>query len=204
MNFRFLRSVHLNVFRIYSFFVISTPEEIISKWILLQIFNKDALIESRIPWFYRNTMTLDRSIVRLSILLFVMCTWRNSVIGKQQFIEKPPLYQEVASGDDVQLQCKIRDKRGNCIWQKDRRPVGMQADKYEWASGGSDCTLLIRRATLHFDDGFWECQVTSSDFVVQDALSSEQSRLLVRGEILTWSVCETHYFRDSFTYKVLT
>lgn len=136
-------------------------------------------------------MTLDRSIVRLSILLFVTCTC-NSVIGEQQFIEKPPLYQEVSSGDDVQLRCTVQDKRGQCIWQKDRRPVGMQTNKYEWASGrGSDCTLLIRRANLHFDDGFWECQVTSSDFTRQDALSSEQSRLLVRGESLTWSVCET-------------
>lgn len=135
-------------------------------------------------------MTLDHSIIRLSILLFVTCTWCNSVIGEQQFIEKPPLYQEVSSGDDVQLRCTVQDKRGQCIWQKDRRPVGMHPDKYEWASSrGSDCTLLIRRASLHFDDGFWECQVTSSDFIRQDALSSEQSRLLVRGEI--WSVYKT-------------
>ncbi|XP_050462024.1 hemicentin-2-like isoform X1 [Cataglyphis hispanica] len=126
-------------------------------------------------------MTFDCSIIGLSLLLFITCTWSNSVVGEQQFIEKPPLYQEVSSGDDVQLPCTVQDKRGQCIWQKDRRPVGMHPDKYEWASGrGSDCTLLIRRASLHFDDGLWECQVTSSDFIRQDALSSEQSRLLVR------------------------
>ncbi|XP_033333172.2 irregular chiasm C-roughest protein [Megalopta genalis] len=101
--------------------------------------------------------------------------------GEQRFAETPALYQEVSSGDDVQLRCRVQDKRGQCIWQKDRKPVGMHPDKYEWASGrGSDCTLLIRRASLDFDDGYWECQVTSGDFTRQDALTSLPSRLLVR------------------------
>ncbi|KAG7206458.1 hypothetical protein KM043_003809 [Ampulex compressa] len=101
--------------------------------------------------------------------------------GEQRFAETPAIYQEVSSGDDVQLRCRVQDKRGQCIWQKDRKPLGMHPDKYEWASGrGSDCTLLIRRASLDFDDGFWECQVTSGDFTRQDALTSLPSRLLVR------------------------
>ncbi|CAL7939041.1 unnamed protein product [Xylocopa violacea] len=104
-----------------------------------------------------------------------------SVIAEQRFAETPALYQEVSSGDDVQLRCRVQDKRGQCIWQKDRKPVGMHPDKYEWVSGrGSDCTLLIRRASLDFDDGYWECQVTSGDFTRQDALTSLPSRLLVR------------------------
>jgi len=129
-------------------------------------------------------MTPDRSI-HLSTLLLVVCVFRAFVFGHQQrFLEKPPLYQEVSSGDDVQLRCVVQNKAGQCIWQKDRRPVGIQPNKYEWANsrGSGDCTLVIRRANLFFDDGFWECQVTSSDFTRQDALSSEQSRLLVRGE----------------------
>lgn len=105
------------------------------------------------------------------------------VTAEQRFVETPALYQEVSSGDDAQLRCRVQDKRGQCIWQKDRKPVGMHPDKYEWASGrGSDCTLLIRRASLDFDDGHWECQVTSGDFTRQDALTSLPSRLLVRGE----------------------
>ncbi|XP_029051196.1 hemicentin-2-like [Osmia bicornis bicornis] len=103
------------------------------------------------------------------------------ITGEQRFAETPALYSEVSSGDDVQLRCRVQDKRGQCIWQKDRKPVGMHPDKYEWASGrGSDCTLLIRRASLDFDDGYWECQVTSGDFTRQDALTSLPSRLLVR------------------------
>lgn len=127
-------------------------------------------------------MTPDRSI-RLPIFL-VVCVFRAFVLGEQKFLEKPQPYQEVSSGDDVRLRCVVQDKGGECIWQKDQRPVGMHPDKYEWTSGrgGGDCTLLIKRANLLFDDGFWECQVTSSDFTRQDALSSDQSRLLVRGK----------------------
>ncbi|KAL6254590.1 hypothetical protein P5V15_014642 [Pogonomyrmex californicus] len=126
-------------------------------------------------------MTSDPWIRSSMFLLTVACVFHAFVSGEQRFIEKPPLYQEVSTNDDVQLRCIVQDKAGQCIWQKDRRPVGMHPDKYEWANNrGGDCTLLIRRANLYFDDGFWECQVTSSDFTRQDALSSEQSRLLVR------------------------
>ncbi|XP_076231230.1 synaptogenesis protein syg-1 [Calliopsis andreniformis] len=113
----------------------------------------------------------------ISIVLVII----NCVRAEQRFAETPALYQEVSSGDDAQLRCRVQDKRGQCIWQKDRKPVGMHPDKYEWASGrGTDCTLLIRRASLDFDDGYWECQVTSGDFTRQDALTSLPSRLLVR------------------------
>ncbi|XP_003698984.1 hemicentin-1-like [Apis florea] len=114
----------------------------------------------------------------ITVIIFIIIVLINA---EQRFAETPALYQEVSSGDDVQLRCRVQDKRGQCIWQKDRKPVGMHPDKYEWASGrGSDCTLLIRRASLDFDDGYWECQVTSGDFTRQDALTSLPSRLLVR------------------------
>lgn len=48
---------------------------------------------------------------------------------------------------------------------------------------GGDCSLWIRSATLDFDDGLWECQVTASDFTTQDALTSQPVRLVVRGMI---------------------
>lgn len=104
---------------------------------------------------------------------------------EQRFLEVPLAYQEVGSGEDIQLACKVHDKKGTCIWQKDRKPVGLHQDKYEWARGSnslhdSDCSLLIRRASLEFDDGLWECQVTPGDFTRQDALTSLPSRLLVR------------------------
>lgn len=81
------------------------------------------------------------------------------------------------------------------------QPVGIYAKKYEWSarlssgSGnlhldlhpppmqiGGDCSLWIRSATLDFDDGLWECQVTASDFTTQDALTSQPVRLVVRGK----------------------
>ncbi|XP_037954318.1 synaptogenesis protein syg-1-like [Teleopsis dalmanni] len=116
----------------------------------------------------------------------------------QRFSEQPK-YTEVNPGQDALLTCKVIDKRGTCSWQKDNKPVGIYAKKYEWAarpsSGsnglsldlhpppmqiGGDCSLWIRSATLDFDDGLWECQVTASDFTTQDALTSQPVRLVVR------------------------
>ncbi|CAO1380023.1 unnamed protein product [Diamesa hyperborea] len=111
--------------------------------------------------------------------------------GLQRFSEQPK-YTEVNPGQDALLVCKVIDKRGTCSWQKDNKPVGIYPKKYEWASGSSssmgiqtshvsgDCSLWVRSATLDFDDGFWECQVTASDFTTQDALTSQPVRLVVR------------------------
>lgn len=70
------------------------------------------------------------------------------------------------------------------------QPIGLYPKKYEWAGSphqsphiNGDCSLWVRSATLEFDDGFWECQVTSSDFTTQDALTSQPVRLVVRGEM---------------------
>ena len=39
----------------------------------------------------------------------------------------------VNTGDDVLLPCLVRNKAGECRWEKDGTPVGMYEDKYEWA-----------------------------------------------------------------------
>ncbi|RLU25619.1 hypothetical protein DMN91_001776 [Ooceraea biroi] len=101
--------------------------------------------------------------------------------GIQQF-EETPQYTEVNPGQDAKLVCLVLGKRGQCIWQKDQKPIGMHLKKYEWvgAPDTGDCSLWIRLATLEFDDGLWQCQVTASDFTTQDALTSEPARLVVR------------------------
>lgn len=110
--------------------------------------------------------------------------------GLQRFAEQPR-YTEVNPGEDALLTCKVIEKRGVCSWQKDNKPVGIYPKKYEWASAslgihathpGGDCSLWVRSATLDFDDGIWECQVTASDFTTQDALTSQPVRLVVRGK----------------------
>ncbi|EFN88883.1 hypothetical protein EAI_02427, partial [Harpegnathos saltator] len=62
------------------------------------------------------------------------------------------------------------------------QPIGMHLKKYEWVGSPDmgDCSLWVRSATLEFDDGLWQCQVTASDFTTQDALASEPARLVVR------------------------
>ncbi|XP_031778768.1 hemicentin-2 isoform X2 [Nasonia vitripennis] len=114
----------------------------------------------------------------VSLLAQQLC-WTTA--AEQRFAEVPAQYQEVSQGEDVKLRCLVQDKRGQCIWQKDRKPVGVHPDKYEWAGGrDGDCSLLVKRASLEFDDGLWECQVTPGDFTRQDALTSPPARLLVR------------------------
>ncbi|XP_069682757.1 irregular chiasm C-roughest protein isoform X1 [Periplaneta americana] len=101
--------------------------------------------------------------------------------GLQRF-DKQPEYTEVNPGDDALLTCKVFNKRGSCSWQKNNKPVGIYPKKYEWAGSQDtgDCSLWVRAATLEFDDGEWECQVTASDFTTQDALTSSPVRLVVR------------------------
>ncbi|XP_045517850.1 hemicentin-2 [Pieris brassicae] len=101
----------------------------------------------------------------------------------QRFVEFPT-YTEVNPGEDALLKCRISDKKGVCSWQKDNKPVGIYRGKYEWAnehsSIGGDCSLWVRAATLQLDDGQWQCQVTASNYDVQDALSSPPAALAVR------------------------
>ncbi|XP_037038558.1 hemicentin-2 isoform X1 [Bradysia coprophila] len=120
------------------------------------------------------------------IVWIVIFTTIKDTLCFQRFAEQPK-YTEVNPGQDALLTCKIIDKRGTCSWQKDNKPVGIYPKKYEWVGGsihsphvGGDCSLWIRSATLDFDDGQWECQVTSSDFTTQDALTSQPVRLVVR------------------------
>lgn len=119
----------------------------------------------------------------IAIILSLLSLFASPARSEQRFLEMPVAYQEVSDGDDVKLRCRIQDLRGQCIWQKDHRPVGIHPDKYEWISNrDGDCSLLIKRASLEFDDGNWECQVTAGDFTRQDSLTSPPSRLLIRGE----------------------
>lgn len=129
-------------------------------------------------------MTSDRSIrLPMLLLLLLLLVYRPFVFGEQYFIEKPQLYQEVSAGHDVRLRCIVQNKGGTCHWQKDGKPVQVHLGKYEWDNrDNGDCTLTIKEANLHFDDGFWECQVTSSHFTRQDSLTSDKARLLVRGK----------------------
>lgn len=81
------------------------------------------------------------------------------------------------------------------------QPVGIYPKKYEWAGTplhynspnlGGDCSLMVLAATIDFDDGAWECQVTASDFTTQDALTSEPVQLVVRGRFRS---TENHLIR---------
>ncbi|XP_072156592.1 irregular chiasm C-roughest protein isoform X2 [Bemisia tabaci] len=124
-------------------------------------------------------MELSEFIVRITFIF--CCSIFKDVMALQQF-DRQPIYTEVNPGEDKKLDCIVLNKRGSCSWQKDNKPVGIYAKKYEWAGRqeDGDCSLWIRQASLDFDDGAWECQVTASDFITQDALTSNPVRLVVR------------------------
>ncbi|XP_013170105.1 PREDICTED: uncharacterized protein LOC106119609 [Papilio xuthus] len=125
--------------------------------------------------------------MRNTELEYIILTFILSVAVKvdavQRFVELPS-YTEVNPGEDALLKCRISDKKGICSWQKDNKPVGIYRGKYEWANEhsalGGDCSLWVRAATLQLDDGQWQCQVTASNYDVQDALSSPPAALAVR------------------------
>ena len=69
----------------------------------------------------------------------------------------------------------------SCIYHL--QPIGLHPGKYEWAGrhAGGDCSFKINEVNIQYDDGLWECQVTSSTFEAQDQLASKPARLVVRG-----------------------
>ena len=105
---------------------------------------------------------------------------------------KQPEYQEVNPGGIVIIPCIVLNKGGECRWERDGQPVGMHPGKYMWAGSNKDsavesgdCSLKILDASLEFDDGVWQCQVTPSTFKARDALISEGAELVVRGKFET-------------------
>jgi len=105
------------------------------------------------------------------------------IIARQYFNEEPS-YTEVNPGAAAVLTCSVAEKSrsSECIWQHDRLPVLLQAGKYEWAGQreAGDCSIRILRANIAYDDGTWECQVTSSSYQAGDGLSSNPIKLVVR------------------------
>lgn len=83
------------------------------------------------------------------------------------------------------MPCVIANKKGECRWEKDGSPVGMYPTKYEWAGAPEkgDCSLRVLDASLEYDDGVWQCQVTPSSFQTKDSLISEGAELVVRGKV---------------------
>uniref|UniRef100_A0A8D8Z044 Kin of IRRE-like protein 3 n=1 Tax=Cacopsylla melanoneura TaxID=428564 RepID=A0A8D8Z044_9HEMI len=122
---------------------------------------------------------------RSNLLLFGLFWIQITGISCLQTFDREPVSTEVNPGSDTKLDCKVLNKKGSCSWQKDNKPVGIYFKKYEWVNAdetSGDCSLWIRSATLDFDDGEWECQITASDFTTQDALTSRPVRLIVRVE----------------------
>ncbi len=93
-----------------------------------------------------------------------------------------PRYQEVNPGGAIDITCRVENKRGECRWEKSGNPIGIFPGKYEWSGSPDegDCSLRVYNASLEYDDGVWQCQVTPSSFTAKDALTSVGAQLVVR------------------------
>ena len=125
------------------------------------------------------------------VILSLVC-FSTKVFGMQRFLETP-VYTEVNPGGSIRLPCQVESMKGECRWEKDGVPVGLYPGKYEMrgqagdqlqqgAVNSGDCGLDILGASIEYDNGVWQCQVTASDFKQRDTLISEGAQLVVRGK----------------------
>ena len=115
--------------------------------------------------------------------LLLPISFLSLTVGLQKFTAVPT-YQEVDPGGEAVLPCAVDDMKGECRWEKDGVPVGIYEGKYEWVGRPEEgeCSLRVRSATMEFDNGVWQCQVTASDFKQRDTLVSDGAELVVRGK----------------------
>ena len=119
---------------------------------------------------------------RFSMMCMVMLFLISSTSGLQKF-STVPTYQEVDPGGETVLPCVVSDLKGECRWEKDGVPVGLYPDKYEWVGQptAGECSLRVKAASMEYDNGVWQCQVTASDYKQGDTLVSDGAELVVRG-----------------------
>jgi len=115
-----------------------------------------------------------------------MMLWRAlmavGVVGATQHWEEEPGYREVNPGGAVVMLCRVKNKLGECRWERDNTPIAAFTGKYEWAGDRTkgDCSLRILNANFDYDNGGWVCQVTASSFRERDTLISQAANLVVR------------------------
>ena len=119
--------------------------------------------------------------LKLALLMVIGLT---IVDGRQQWEEEPG-YREVNPQRDIVMTCRVRNKKGECRWERDNTPIAAFPGKYEWAGDTTkgDCSLRILQANFEYDNGAWVCQVTASSFKERDTLISHPANLVVRGKI---------------------
>ena len=132
------------------------------------------------------TVSGPRNTHKMSLLSLVsLLVLSASFVTARQEWEEEPGYREVNPEGDVVMVCRVRNKAGECRWERDNTPIAAYAGKYEWAGDtkAGDCSLRILNAKYEYDNGGWVCQVTASSFKERDTLISHPANLVVRGNI---------------------
>ena len=120
----------------------------------------------------------------MRVILCLLSTLATSSYGLQKF-STVPTYKEVNPGGSVSRAGVVCARKGECRWGEDGVPVGLYPGKYEMAGQEEgDCSLRILAASMEYDNGVWQCQVTASDFTQKDTLISDGAQLVVRGNYI--------------------
>ncbi|XP_071749780.1 synaptogenesis protein syg-1 isoform X2 [Lepeophtheirus salmonis] len=133
----------------------------------------------------------------LSIIFLLLGLYSEGCYSQQSFTQEPA-YTEVNPEADTELICLVQNIGGECRWQKDGKPLGLYDGKYEWSGDPrtGDCSIIIKNVNIIFDDGVWECQVTSSSFESQDALASSPAKLVIREPPKTYNILQNKNIID--------
>ena len=75
----------------------------------------------------------------MSSLSLVILVLSISLVTARQEWEEEPGYREVNPEGDVVMVCRVRNKAGECRWERDNTPIAAYAGKYEWAG---ECVRL--------------------------------------------------------------
>ena len=120
----------------------------------------------------------------VTVTMWAVAVMASVTAAVVQEWEEQPGYKEVNPGGEVVMACHVRNKQGECRWERDETPIAEFVGKYEWAGDPKlgDCSLRILNANYNYDNGGWQCQVTASSYKVSDTLVSRPASLVVRGK----------------------
>ncbi|XP_022666640.1 kin of IRRE-like protein 2 isoform X2 [Varroa destructor] len=118
--------------------------------------------------------------ITISLVIAISILLTDTASGVQEF-DAEPADTEANPLQSVRLTCRVRSRKGECVWLKNRRVVGKIPGKYQFSRepADGDCSVTISTARLEEDDGLWQCQVTMAS--LEDlGLESREAQLTIR------------------------
>ncbi|CAG2102918.1 unnamed protein product, partial [Medioppia subpectinata] len=86
----------------------------------------------------------------------------------------------INDSEELDIPCTVRGREGECLWLKNNQAVGNIPNKYQFLRQPSngDCSLHIYNLDPKYDEGEWQCQVTSPN-IHESTISSDPVKVVV-------------------------